>query len=235
MKNFYWLPFTPPLFGSPYRSFTLLYLFFPFADCWVPLVSLPFPLPFFSLPSAQPDPAPPQSSPRPAAPSTFPFSLGKPIKAITLPIKSPSVTCRFPSLIAQLCRIGRRPSMASAAAAGFLCLPSPSSPCSYLSSSSSSCSPLCTRNTPLHALEHPFPPKHRRLCISPPPDVVGEVHRRPIFSFPERDRIPHMTLVVQGKSPPGSHSDWSLGPRPPERRPSRCRRRTPSLPPSLRP
>jgi hypothetical protein len=91
-------------------------------------------------------------------------------------------------------------------------LPSPSSPCSYLSSSSSSCPSLCTRITPLHALEHPFPPKHRRLCISPPPDVVGEVHRRPIFSFPERDRIPHVMLVVQGKPSLGSRSVWSLVP-----------------------
>jgi hypothetical protein len=42
--------------------------------------SLPFT--FFFLSPAQPDPAPPQSSPHSAAPSTFPFSLGKPIKAI---------------------------------------------------------------------------------------------------------------------------------------------------------
>jgi hypothetical protein len=60
------------------------------------------------------------------------------------------------------------------------------------------------------------------------------VHRRLIFSFPERDRIPHVTLVVQGKFPPGSRSVWSLGPRPPERRPIRCRCQVSSPAPSLR-
>jgi hypothetical protein len=112
-------------------------------------------------------------------------------------------------------------------------LPSPSSPCSYLSSRSSSCPPLCLRSTPTHALEHQFH-RRRRLCFSPPPDADGEVHHRLILFFPGRDRIPHVMLVVQGKPPPGSRSVWSTGPRPPERRPSRRRRRTPSLPPSLR-
>jgi hypothetical protein len=61
------------------------------------------------------------------------------------------------------------------------------------------------------------------------------VHRRLILFFPRRDRIPHVMLVVQGKPPLGSCSVWSLGPRLPERRPSRRRRRTPSLLPPLRP
>jgi hypothetical protein len=49
------------------------------------LSASPLPFPFFFLSSAQPDLAPPQSSPHPVAPSTFPFSLGKPIKAINPP------------------------------------------------------------------------------------------------------------------------------------------------------
>jgi hypothetical protein len=113
-------------------------------------------------------------------------------------------------------------------------LPSPSSPFSYLSSRSSSCSPLCTRSKPTHALEHQFH-RRRRLCITLPPDTIGGVLRCPVLSFPERDRIPHVMLVIQGKPSPGSRSIWSLGPRPPGRRLSCRRRRTSSLPPSLRP
>jgi hypothetical protein len=83
---------------------------------------------------------------------------------------------------------------------GFLRLPSPPSLCSYLNSRSSSCAPLCTRSTPTRALEHQFP-RRRHLCFTPPPDAVGEVHRRPILSFSEHDRLPHVTLVVQGSCP----------------------------------
>jgi hypothetical protein len=123
--------------------------------------------------------------------------------------------------------------MASAAAAGFLHLPSPSSLCSYLNSRSSSCTPLCARSTPTYALEHQFH-RRRHLCITSPSDAVGGVLHGPILSFPERNRIPHVTLVVQGKPSPGSRSVWSLGPRPPERRPSRRRRQISSPAPSLR-
>jgi hypothetical protein len=76
-------------------------------------------------------------------------------------------------------------------------LPSPSSPCSYLSSRSSSCPPLCTRSTPTHALEHQFH-RRRRLCITSPPDAVGGVLRGPILSFPERDRILTWRLLSRG-------------------------------------
>jgi hypothetical protein len=65
---------------------------------------------------------------------------------------------------------------------------SPSSPCSYLSLRSRSCTPLCTRSTPTHALEHQSH-RRRRLCITPPPDAVGGVLCGPILSFPERDHI----------------------------------------------
>jgi hypothetical protein len=60
------------------------------------------------------------------------------------------------------------------------------------------------------------------------------VHRRLTLFFPERDHVPHVMLVVQGKLPPESCSVRSLGPRLLERRPSRRRRRTPSLLPLLR-
>jgi hypothetical protein len=87
--------------------------------------------------------------------------------------------------------------MASAAARGPPRLPSPSSPCSYLSSRSSSCTPLCTRSTPTHALEHQSH-RCRRLCITSPPDAVGGVLRGPILSFPERDRILTRRLLSRG-------------------------------------
>jgi hypothetical protein len=78
-------------------------------------------------------------------------------------------------------------------------------------------------------------PRRRRLCFIPPPDADGGVHRRLIPFFPGRDCLPHVALVVQGKPPTESCSVRSLGPRLPERRPSRRRRRTPSLLPPLRP
>jgi hypothetical protein len=158
------------------------------------------------------------------------------MKAMTLPIKFPSVSCRYPSLIAQLRHDGRRQQW-QAPPPGIL-----PPPLAFLSlllfklELELLLTPLHPQHTTTRARAPiPPPPKHHCLCISPSPDVVGEVHRRPIFSFPERDRIPHVTLVVQGKPSPGSRSVWSLGPRPPERRPSRRRRRTPSLPPFLRP
>jgi hypothetical protein len=89
--------------------------------------------------------------------------------------------------------------MASAAAVGSLRLPLLSSPCCYLSSSSSSCTPLCTRSTPAHAPEHQFH-RHRRLCLSPPPNAVSEVLRYPTFSFPERDRISSRDACCPGEA-----------------------------------
>jgi hypothetical protein len=61
------------------------------------------------------------------------------------------------------------------------------------------------------------------------------VHRRLALFFPVHDHDPHVMLVDQGKPPQETSCAWSLGPRLPEHRPSRRRRRTPLLPLPLRP
>jgi hypothetical protein len=73
-------------------------------------------------------------------------------------------------------------------------------------------------------------PSRRRANVA-----VGEVHRRLALFFPVHDHGPHVMLVDQGKPPQETNRAWSLGPHLPERRPSRRRRRTPSLPLSLHP
>jgi hypothetical protein len=108
--------------------------------------------------------------------------LSKPIKAITLPQSHPLRFLPFPPLYCPIAP-NRPPAINGRMLADDTSSISPPfSPCCYLSSSSGSHPPLCTCSTPLHALEHPSH-RHRRLCISPPPDAVGEVLRRPIFSF----------------------------------------------------
>jgi hypothetical protein len=117
--------------------------------------------------------------------------LNKPIKAITLPINFPSVSLPFLLSIANRAGSpaghqwqGRRPMITPS-------ISSPFSPCSYLSMRSSACTPLCTRSTPLHALEHQFPSiaasgSRRRRCEfvaagegqSPPPFFLSSwVHQ----------------------------------------------------------
>jgi hypothetical protein len=73
-------------------------------------------------------------------------------------------------------------------------------------------------------------PSRRRASAA-----VGEVHRRPALFLPVHDFGPHVTLVDQGKLPQETSRAWSLGPRLPERRPSRRRRQASLLPPPLHP
>jgi hypothetical protein len=119
---------------------------------------------------------------------------------------------------------------------GSFCLPSPPFLWPYFSSRTHPCAPLSPlQRTHAHA-GHQFrsaaasAPSRRRASAA-----VGEVHRRLALFFPVHDHGPHVMLVDQGKLPQETSRAWSLGPRLPERRSSRRRRRTLSLPLSLRP
>jgi hypothetical protein len=59
---------------------------------------------------------------------------------------------------------------------------------SYISSSSSSCSPLCTRSTPLHALEHQFYP------ALPPRFLAAAVNSSPLV----KDWLCRSSFLIHG-------------------------------------
>jgi hypothetical protein len=112
-------------------------------------------------------------------------------------------------------------------------LSSPSSPCSYLSSRSSSCPPLCSRSTPLHALEHQFssapPPRFPAAAVNSSPPVK-DWFRRSSFLIIGVARGLSSSYYCRFSSP----TPVGAAPRPPERRPIRCRCQVPSPAPSLR-
>jgi hypothetical protein len=118
---------------------------------------------------------------------------------------------------------------------GSFCLPSPPFLWPYISSRTHPCAPLSPlQRTHAHA-EHQFhsaasAPSRRRASAA-----VGEVHRRLALFLPVHDRGPHVTLVDQGKLPQETSRAWSLGPRLPERRPSRRHCQASLLPPPLHP
>jgi hypothetical protein len=111
----------------------------------------------------------------------------------------------------------------------FACRPAP-----YLSSRTSPCASLCLCNTLTHALEHQFPRTaasdslRRRRSVA-----AGEGLDPPpvLFHFWDCQELnEHALLQVLVPDARGSRAPSS-----PERRPSRRRRRAPSLPPLLRP
>jgi hypothetical protein len=202
-----------PTSSFPQRPVSLFsFLLFPRTLTYGPHLSAPLP-PSFSLLFPLLRPLTRRRDPRRAWQPPFLFfpRLSRPIKATILPQSNPHRFLPFPPSIAQLRQIARRPSMAKTPADYPPSASPPFSPCCYLSSSSGSRHSLCTRSAPVHALEHQSH-QHRHLCISPPPDAVGEVLLCPYLFFLRRDHIPHVTLIVQGKSSPDCATPGALVP-----------------------